>query len=122
MPIVRGPVRARKTSMGAATASATLSARCNASDLGTSSPRITCRLVIIKQARQNRLAQPAQSQTGNGNSQLHAVHYAAELLVEFEDGAGAHAVGFDQLLDARFAHADERELGCGKEGIDRHQE
>ena len=132
--------------MGAATASATLSARCKASDFGTSSPRITCRLVImhkrhrdgdgmsvdrgmrhasdpaLEQPRQNRLAQPAQGQAGNGDSQLHAVDDAAELLVKFEDGAGARAVGFDQLLDARFAHADQRELGCGEEGIGRHQE
>ena len=32
--------------MGAATASATRSARCKASDFGTSSPRITCSPVI----------------------------------------------------------------------------
>ena len=76
----------------------------------------------LEQSRQNRLAQPAQGQAGDGDSELHAVYYAAELLVEFEDGAGADAVGFDQLLDARFADADQRELGCGEEGIDRHQE
>src|SRR5208282_2811438 len=55
-------------------------------------------------------------------SELNAIHDAAELLVKFEDGAGAGAVGFDQLLDARLAHADERELGCGEEGIGRYQE
>ena len=76
----------------------------------------------LEQSRQNRLAQPAQGQAGDGDSQLHAVDDAAELLVKFEDGAGAHAVGFDQLLDAGFAHADQRELGCGEEGIGRHQE
>ena len=76
----------------------------------------------LEQARQNRLAQPAQGQAGDGDSQLHAVDDAAELLVKFEDGAGADAVGFDQLLDAGFAHADQRELGRGEEGIGRHQE
>ena len=76
----------------------------------------------LEQSRQNRLAQPAQGQAGDGDSQLHTVHDAAELLVEFENGASAGAVGFDQLLDAGFAHADQRELGRGEEGIGRHQE
>src|ERR1035437_5787495 len=76
----------------------------------------------LEQSRQNRLAQPAQGQAGNGDPELHAVNHAAELLVKFEDGAGASPVSYDQLLDARFAHADQRELGCGEEGIGRHQE
>ncbi len=49
----------------------------------------------LEQSGQNRLAQPAQGQAGHGDSQLHAVDYAAELLVKFENGAGAHAVSFD---------------------------
>ena len=76
----------------------------------------------LEQSRQDRFAEPAQSQTGNGDSQLHAVDDAAELLMKFEDGACAGAASFDQLLDASFADADERELGCGEESIGRHQE
>ena len=41
--------------------------------------------------------------------------------MKFQNSAGAGAVGFDQLLDAGVAHADQRELGCGEKGIDRHQ-
>ena len=76
----------------------------------------------LEQSGQNRLAQPAQRQAGDGDPELHAVYDAAELLVKFEDGAGADAVGGDQLLDAGFAHGHQRELGCGEEGIGRHQE
>src|ERR1700722_15663310 len=76
----------------------------------------------LEETGENGLAQPAQSQAGNGDSGLNSVDDAAELLMEFEDGAGAGAMGFDELLDAGFADADQRELGGGEESVDRHKQ
>ncbi len=58
----------------------------------------------------------------DGNSELNSVDHPGELLVQFEDGAGADAVGFDQLLDTRFANADQSKFRRREEGIGRHNE
>ena len=76
----------------------------------------------LKQAGQNRLAQPAQSQAGNGDAELHSVDDAGELLVELEDDACAGAMRFDELLDTGFADANQREFSRGEESIHRHQQ
>ena len=76
----------------------------------------------FKQARQYRLADPAQRQAADGDAQLHAVDDPLELLVKLEDGARADATGLNQLLDSRFADADQRKLGRCEERIGCHQE
>ena len=74
------------------------------------------------EACQYGLAQPSEGKAGDGDSELDSVDHAAELLMEFEDSAGTDAAGFDELLDAGFADADEREFGGRKEGIGRDNE
>ena len=76
----------------------------------------------LEEARQGRLAKPAQAEASDGDSELDAVNDALKLLMKLEDGASAGAVGFDELEDAGFADADERELGRGEESIGRYQE
>ena len=127
--------------MGAATAKATRSARCNASDFGTSSPRITWRLVIsrrrslrrwrghrrvawgtsgrtrFEQVRNEGLADPAEGQADDGDSELYAVDDFVKLLVQALDDAGADALRFDQLLDASVAHADRANSAAAKKAL-----
>ena len=76
---------------------------------------------VVDQACQDGFAQPTEGQAGDGDSQLYAVDHARQLLVEFEDDAGADAAGLDHLEDARFTHADQGEFGGRKEGIGGHQ-
>ena len=44
------------------------------------------------------------------------------MLVQALDDAGADASGFDELLDAGIAHADQGEFGGREEGVGCHQE
>jgi hypothetical protein len=44
------------------------------------------------------------------------------VFVESLDGAGADAMGFDELLDARVADADQCEFRGHEKGIGRHQQ
>ncbi len=76
----------------------------------------------FEQLGQNRLAQPPQRQARDRDSQLHAIDDAAELLMQLEDDFGAGTVRFDQLLDAGFAHTDQREFGGRKKRVHRHQQ
>jgi hypothetical protein len=53
---------------------------------------------------------------------LNSVHDLIQVLVEFEDSSGADAVGFNQLKNARLAHAHESKLGCCEKSVGCHQE
>ncbi len=76
----------------------------------------------FEQAGEHGLAYPTERQAANGHTQLHAIDDALELLVQLQDCSGTHAAGFNQLLDSRFADADQRKLGRCEERIGCHQE
>ena len=73
-------------------------------------------------AGQQRLAHPTQSKTGYGNSQLNAVHHFVQIAVQLLDNAGTDATSFDELLDARIAHAHQSKFGCSEESVGCYQE
>ena len=88
--LVSGPVKVRKTSMGPATAKATRSARCRARDFGTSSPRITWRLVIKTKAtpktlgkkKPARKSRPKAQPKGIAGAAVGAVHTVVDAVKE----------------------------------------
>jgi hypothetical protein len=67
-------------------------------------------------------ADPAEREADDGDTELHAVDDFVEMLVEPLDDAGAGAAGFDELLNAGIANADQGELCGGEERIRCHQE
>jgi len=133
---VKGAVRVRKTSMGAATARAT--ARPVATRAMGQFAQDHCRLVIMAKRRRrdgmsiedgvggcfrssfrtgrakNGFAQPAESQAGDGDSQLHAVADTAELLVKLRR-CGRGAVPRSMWIG--FAHADQRNSAAAKKAL-----
>ena len=58
------------------------------------------------QVSQAHLADPAQSQTGEGDAELYGAEELVEIAVQALDGACAGASGLQQLLQAGIAHAD----------------
>ncbi len=76
----------------------------------------------LNQTGHHRLADPAQSQTDDGDAELNAVDDFIEMLMQALHGARADAAGLDELLDSGIAHADQGELrGCEKR-VRCHQE
>ena len=67
-------------------------------------------------------ANPAQGQADNSDSQLDAVYYFVEIAVEFLDGAGADAMGLNELLNASVADAHQGELRRREERVGCHQQ
>ncbi|GAC1429209.1 MAG: hypothetical protein NVS1B11_14360 [Terriglobales bacterium] len=70
----------------------------------------------------NGLANPAESEADDGNSQLHAVDDRVQIAVKLLDNPGAETPGLDELLDSRLSDAYQGELSCRKECIGRNQE
>jgi hypothetical protein len=68
------------------------------------------------------LANPAQRQADNGDSQLHAVDNLVQIAVKAQQYAGANSTALDQLLDSGVTNCDEGKLSRGKKGIGRNQE
>ncbi len=65
----------------------------------------------------------------DGDSQLDAVDDFVKITMQFLDSAGADAVGFDELLNARITHAHQGELrrreervGCNQQQDQEHPE
>ena len=77
---------------------------------------------VLDHAGEEGFANPAQGQADDGDAQLNPVDYLVEIAVQFLDNAGADAAGFDELLDAGLAHADQGEFGRGKERVGCDQE
>src|SRR6202451_390448 len=71
---------------------------------------------------QHGFADKTESQAYDCDSQLNTVDYFVEVSVQLLDNAGADAPGFDQLLNAGFANADQGEFGRGKERVGCDQE
>src|SRR5690348_4721021 len=67
-------------------------------------------------------ADPAQSQANHRDAELDAVYDLVEILVKSQNDAGADTSGFNELLDARVAHADEREFRGCEERVGCHEE
>ena len=57
----------------------------------------------LNQRRQQRLADPAKREAGDGDSELHAVYDLIQVLMEFQHRSRTDAVRFDELLDSRLA-------------------
>ena len=79
-------------------------------------------LHAFDQAGDHGFADPAQGQADHGDAELNAVDDFVEMLVQALDDARADAAGFDELLDAGVADADQGEFGCREERIGCHQE
>ena len=77
---------------------------------------------LLQHASQGTLAEPAKGKARHGDAQLHAVEHLVEFAVELPDGAGADALGLDELLDPGIADADQRELGGHEERIGGNQQ
>ena len=71
---------------------------------------------------QQGLADPAQGQADDGDSQLDAVDHFVQVAMELLHDAGANATGRNQLLDAGITDADQREFRGREECVGRHQE
>src|ERR1700691_4081500 len=69
-------------------------------------------------------ADPAEGQADDGDAELNAVDDFVEVAVQLLDNAGTDAAGFDELLDAGLANADQGEFGGGEEriGCDQQQD
>jgi hypothetical protein len=74
----------------------------------------------------SRLADPAEGEARCGNAKLHGGKEFIDGVLKFECGAGSGTAEGDELLDARFADADEGELGrdekTGGEDEEGHQD
>ena len=68
------------------------------------------------------LADPAQSQAGHRDAELHGVEDVVELLMELLDGARADAVRRYHLLQSRFAHVHQCEFSGHEERVCRDQQ
>ena len=77
---------------------------------------------VSDELRDDRFADPAQGEAHHGDAELHAVDDFVEVLVQALDDARADASGFDELLDARVAHADQGEFRGREERIGCHQQ
>ncbi len=132
-----------KISVGLATSSETISDCCRATDFGASSPSTMCSAVMIEndsttlmvcampdrhpvaeqgedrleQFCQGRLANPAKRQTGHGDAELRRRDVAVRIVQRAPDGSCAAMPFGDQLVDARLAHRDQRELGGDEEPV-----
>ena len=76
----------------------------------------------LDQGGQGGLANPAQSEAGQGDTELDGAEQLVHALVQLADGAGADAAGLDELLDAGVADADQGKFRRHEEGIGRHQQ
>ena len=71
---------------------------------------------------QQRLADPAQGQADDGDSQLDAIDHFVQVAMQLLHNARADAPGSDQLLDTGITDADQREFRGREESVGRHQE
>ena len=76
----------------------------------------------LEEVSEGRFTDPAESQAGDGDSELDGSEYLVEIGVEALNGARADSLGVDELLDAGVANADEGEFRRNKEGIKRHKQ
>src|SRR5581483_1923545 len=63
------------------------------------------------------LADPAERQADNGYAELDAGHHFVQIAMKALQDSGADTAGANQLFNSRFTDPDQREFGCGKEGI-----
>src|SRR5690348_10375840 len=71
---------------------------------------------------QNRLSHPAQTQTSKRDSKLNPIDDLVQVAMKFQNGTGTNPAGFNQLLNASVAQADECEFCGGEEGVGRYQQ
>ncbi len=76
----------------------------------------------FNETRDHGFADPAQGEADHGDAELNAVDDFVETLMQALDDAGAAAAGFDELLDAGVANADQREFRSREKRIRCHQE
>ena len=83
----------------------------------------------LHQTGDHGFADPAQGEADHGDAQLNAVDDFVQTLMQALDDAGAGAAGFDELLNARVADADqgefrsrEKRIGCHQEKDQKHAE
>ncbi len=76
----------------------------------------------LENRRDKRLADKAQRQVSQGDSQLNRGKNGIEVLVQPKRSAGARASGFDQLLDSRRSQLNQRKLRSNEESIDRYEQ
>ncbi len=69
-----------------------------------------------------RLTEPAESQRGEGHAKLNGGEKLIDIAFEQQRRACAGAAQGEQLLHARFAHADEREFGSHEETVGQNEE
>jgi len=76
---------------------------------------------LLEDARHRRLADPAQRQTAQRHPELHGGKKISEILLQSANDARGGVMLRDQLLDARLAHADQRELRRYKKAVRQNQ-
>jgi hypothetical protein len=76
----------------------------------------------LHQARESRLADPAQAQRGERDAQLAGRQVGVELAVDLAEDASAHALAFGDGAHAGFAQSDDAELGSDEEAVQHDQE
>src|SRR5580698_2505922 len=79
---------------------------------------------VLDDAGNHGFTDPAEGQADDGDAELNAVDDLVEVAVQLLDNAGTDAAGFDELLDAGLANADQGEFGGGEEriGCDQQQD
>ena len=76
----------------------------------------------IEQSGQRGLADPAEREAGEGDSELAGGDVAVEVADAVVDVARAGRPLGEELLDARAPHGDERELGRDEEAVEQYEE
>ncbi len=74
-----------------------------------------------KDARCQRLADPAQRQRAEGDAELHSGQKVVQFPLQTPHGAGSGNTGSQHLLDPRIPDRDQREFGGHKEAVGQNQ-
>ena len=77
---------------------------------------------LLEDARDGRLADPAQRQTAERDAKLNCRKKVAEILLKTADNAGSRIAFRDELFDARLADADQSKLGGDEEAVRQNQD
>jgi len=77
---------------------------------------------LLHDAGERRFADPAESKTRQRDPKLNPVHHLVQILVQSQDSARTNSARFNQLLNARVAHAHQGKFGGGKKRVGCHQE
>ena len=72
---------------------------------------------LLDHVGEERFANPTQGQTYDRDPQLNPVDHFIQIAVQLLDNAGTNTAGFDQLLNAGLANADQGKLGRSKERV-----